>query len=325
MVESGGIVMASAAQVLANRLNAQKSTGPRTPEGKEAVSQNAVKHGLLAQQVVIKGEDPGEFDSFRDRMREELAPEGAVEEMLAERTVSLAWRLRRAERLQSAVYETVYRENAQDVVLWPKHGLPIEPRPDETEVILGQVVMTDFAHARVLDRLLVYERRIENSLYRTMAELRKHKKLRETDTPTREPTADKDETVKCGGSVKCKVSSCKSEERHGAEPSDKAISNHQDGRLLRSARNDMLPTSHLRLQTSEEATGDAPTNATSQEPPEGGTPNVSAGDLSCETNPIPWSDGCAERSSPSLPDADQALRSSSTRADCALACQAGFC
>ncbi|MGE5297206.1 MAG: hypothetical protein ACM3VT_20470, partial [Solirubrobacterales bacterium] len=107
-----------------------------------------------------------------------LGPEGTVEEMLAERAVSLAWRLRRAERLQSAVFATVYRENADDIVLWPKHGLPIQPRPDEDEVILGQVVMTDFARAQVLDRLLVHERRIESSLYRTMAELRKEREAR---------------------------------------------------------------------------------------------------------------------------------------------------
>jgi len=92
--------------------------------------------------------------------------------------VSLAWRLRRAERLQSAVFATVYRENANDVVLWPKHGLPIQPGPGEDEVILGQVVMTDFARAQVLDRLLVYERRIENSLYRTMAQLRRERQAR---------------------------------------------------------------------------------------------------------------------------------------------------
>ena len=54
--------MASVAQIRANRLNAQKSTGPRTAEGKAAASQNAAKHGLLAEQVVIKGEDPAEFE-----------------------------------------------------------------------------------------------------------------------------------------------------------------------------------------------------------------------------------------------------------------------
>ncbi|MEN6337476.1 MAG: hypothetical protein ABFE01_24750, partial [Phycisphaerales bacterium] len=62
--------------------------------------------------------------------------------------------------------------------LWPKHGLPIEPKPDEEEVILGQVVMTDFARAQVIDRLLVHERRIESSLYRTMAQLRKEREAR---------------------------------------------------------------------------------------------------------------------------------------------------
>jgi len=172
--------MASIAQIQANRSNAQKSTGPRTAEGKAAASHNAVKHGLLAEQVVIHGEDPEEFDLYREGMLAELAPEGVVEAMLAERAVSLAWRLRRAERLQSAVFATVYRENANDVVLWPKHGLPIEPKPDEEAVILGQVVMTDFARAQVLDRLLVHERRIEGSLYRTMAELRREREARAT-------------------------------------------------------------------------------------------------------------------------------------------------
>ncbi len=94
--------MATAAQVRANRANAQKSTGPRTAAGKERASQNAVKHGLLAQEAVIQGEDPEEFERYRTWMLEELAPAGPVETMLAERVVGLSWRLRRAERLQNA-------------------------------------------------------------------------------------------------------------------------------------------------------------------------------------------------------------------------------
>ncbi len=170
--------MASVAQIQANRSNAQKSTGPRTAQGKAVASQNAVKHGLLAEQVVIHGEDPAQFDLYREGMLADLAPVGGIEMMLAERAVSLAWRLRRAERLHSAVFATVYRENAGDIVLWPRHGLPIEPKPDEEAVILGHVVMTDFARAQVLDRLLVHERRIENSLYRTMRELRREQEAR---------------------------------------------------------------------------------------------------------------------------------------------------
>jgi hypothetical protein len=60
--------MATEAQIAANRLNAQKSTGPRTPEGKEKVSQNAVTHGLLARAAVLHGEDWEEFTCFREDM-----------------------------------------------------------------------------------------------------------------------------------------------------------------------------------------------------------------------------------------------------------------
>jgi hypothetical protein len=59
---------ATEAQIHANRANAQKSTGPRTPAGKAVVAQNAVKHGLSARLDVIRGEDQAEFDRHREGM-----------------------------------------------------------------------------------------------------------------------------------------------------------------------------------------------------------------------------------------------------------------
>jgi hypothetical protein len=53
--------MATKAQIRANRRNAQKSTGPRTPQGKAVVSQNAIKHGLFARQDVISSESQADF------------------------------------------------------------------------------------------------------------------------------------------------------------------------------------------------------------------------------------------------------------------------
>ncbi len=183
--------MASEAQVLANRCNAQKSTGPRTPEGKAVVSQNAVKHGLLAKQAVIVGEDPGEYEFYRDQMVGELGPVGLVESMLAERVVSLSWRLRRAERLQNEAFDAMYiKETTGPLAKLTRslHPKPAECGRSEDDLALGRVVLHGFSNDRVLDRLMMYERRIEQSLYKAVAELQQQRLLRELDPPTEEPT-----------------------------------------------------------------------------------------------------------------------------------------
>ena len=180
--------MASVAQIQANRLNAQKSTGPRTAAGKERASRNALKHGLLAREAVIQGEDPEEFELYREQMLESLAPAGPVEAMLAERVVGLSWRLRRAERLQNAAFTAM--DDAEPTPLldarleeWKQlkgseWDRGVSGVVDENAA-LGRVVVADYAEARVLDRLLMYERQIESSLYRTMGQLRHEREARE--------------------------------------------------------------------------------------------------------------------------------------------------
>jgi len=49
--------MTSEKKAQSNRRNALKSTGPKTPEGKDAVRLNALKHGLLSQEILLPGED----------------------------------------------------------------------------------------------------------------------------------------------------------------------------------------------------------------------------------------------------------------------------
>jgi len=180
--------MATKAQILANRCNAQESTGPRTTEGKATVSQNAVKHGLTAQKTVIPGENLADFELYRYEMLEELDPVGPMESMLADRVVSLSWRLKRTVRIQN---ETI------DALLAPKPLSALdkltksmvrqvagkfEPDADEASP-LGRTIIKDFSNARVLDRLMMYERRIENSLYKTIAELQRLTLIRKLDPP----------------------------------------------------------------------------------------------------------------------------------------------
>ena len=90
----------------ANRQNAKKSTGPKSAAGKARASRNALKHGLLAKDVVITGtdfnENRAEFDAFLADLCSELKPQGLIEETLVERIATCYWRLRRVQRFEVA-------------------------------------------------------------------------------------------------------------------------------------------------------------------------------------------------------------------------------
>src|SRR5690348_5251733 len=64
--------MATVAQIAANRLNAQKSTGPRSVDGKLASSMNALKHGIDAASVLIPGEDPALYERIAADYRSQI-------------------------------------------------------------------------------------------------------------------------------------------------------------------------------------------------------------------------------------------------------------
>jgi hypothetical protein len=91
-------------QLAANRRNARRSTGPRSAAGKAISARNAVRHGLLAQTVLLPGEDPDELDALRDAIIERLEPDGAIELVLTDTIVGLAWRLRRAGAIERGLY-----------------------------------------------------------------------------------------------------------------------------------------------------------------------------------------------------------------------------
>jgi hypothetical protein len=99
--------MTSIVKVEANRKNGAKSKGPKTDEGKAGVRMNALKHGLVAKELIIqKGdakEDEAEFAVLLHDLCEELVPVGTVEEMLVERISACYWRLRRAARFEVGV------------------------------------------------------------------------------------------------------------------------------------------------------------------------------------------------------------------------------
>ena len=105
--------MTTQRQAEANRRNALKSTGPRTPAGKAVVAFNAMKHGLLSRESLVKGENEADLVDFGKRLRSQLAPVGEIELLLVDRMVSTAWRLRRLVAVETLLFNKEWElENA---------------------------------------------------------------------------------------------------------------------------------------------------------------------------------------------------------------------
>src|SRR5579884_2401878 len=91
----------SEAKLAANRANAEKSTGPKSEEGKSRSSRNSFKHGLYSKQLVLPGEEPAALDALKADLRAEHQPANETEEILVNELAEQYWRLRRARRLEA--------------------------------------------------------------------------------------------------------------------------------------------------------------------------------------------------------------------------------
>jgi hypothetical protein len=103
--------MSSLKQIAANRRNALRSTGPTTPEGKERSRCNALRHGLTAETVIAALEDAEDYRAFEAAVIADYDAETAVERELVLRLASVLWRLRRASKIETALFEFATNES----------------------------------------------------------------------------------------------------------------------------------------------------------------------------------------------------------------------
>jgi hypothetical protein len=93
-------------QLAANRQNARKSTGPKTPEGKAIVSQNHIQHGLYSGKVIIHSqhlqESQADYDTLVETLIAELHPEGLIQNLLVRKIANCFWRYRRVINAETA-------------------------------------------------------------------------------------------------------------------------------------------------------------------------------------------------------------------------------
>ena len=160
--------MATDKQTAANRLNAQKSTGPRTPEGRAAVRLNGVTHGLTAETIVLKGESEADFTNLLGSSEAEHDPVTPTEEALVVQLAMATWRLRRLYHQEAGFYTC----QLQSLV-----GMQKDLNLDDAGR-MGHAAVWSESTLTLFNR---QEARLERTFYRALHELQRLRKEREAN------------------------------------------------------------------------------------------------------------------------------------------------
>jgi len=146
--------MGSKLQNEANRHNGILTKGPKTVKGKAVSSKNSFKHGLLSRNVLLPDEDAEAYAQLGERLMAALDPVGELELVLADRIISLRWRLRRVAEIEAGILTD------SDVL-------------DGNAPTLGDAFKRDSTHANALSKLSRYETSMERSWYKALHELQR--------------------------------------------------------------------------------------------------------------------------------------------------------
>ncbi len=125
--------MLSERKLAANRENAQRSTGPRTPEGKSICAQNASRHGKLADEVLLACEDRKQFIRYSRRYHREFQPVGHLEKSLVNDMVAASWRRDRLGVLEARLIDHSYNTIPEPLLPQLAPDAPA-PHPDHSPV-----------------------------------------------------------------------------------------------------------------------------------------------------------------------------------------------
>lgn len=158
--------MTSPAQMVANRRNAQHSTGPRTGAGKSRSSQNAVKHGFTGRLLVGLhsgpfADNPAELQEFIQAVLAELAPVTAQERAEALNIVGLYVRRSRLVEL-----EAMALAHATRTTMLPAAEPGGLPRVAETDLMRAGA---EALGADLFERLPRYEGHLNRELDKSLA------------------------------------------------------------------------------------------------------------------------------------------------------------
>ncbi len=175
--------MATRAQIKANGDNAKKSTGPRTNEGKSRAAKNALKHGLLARDTVLPGEDPADFDSQLAALEADIQPANSLEFELVRQIADAQWRMRRLTRLETGFIAASVADKRRLTEKY--HPERLRPGYDGETQLLGSAMLD---RTQALVHLARYDGHLSRRFFRAVKQLadlrRDERKARETRPST---------------------------------------------------------------------------------------------------------------------------------------------
>jgi len=152
--------MATEQQIAADRLNAELSSGPKSPEGRKRSSMNALRHGLTGQVTTMTDDDRTAHEKFSKALIHDLAPQGAMETQLAQRIATDSWRLNR----MSAVEDNLFALGIHE------HGGKFHLEHEQIDAALTAARVFTM-ESKQLQLLTLYEQRINRSLQKNLAML----------------------------------------------------------------------------------------------------------------------------------------------------------
>jgi hypothetical protein len=116
--------MPTTKQLAANRRNAQKSTGPRTTDGKSVSRFNALKFGIHAESILLPEEDPVELDQLIDEYQHRYQPQSPEHRFLIKSLCTADWFVDRLYRAEAHVWRRSSLSDFNHTVVppWEKAG-----------------------------------------------------------------------------------------------------------------------------------------------------------------------------------------------------------
>jgi hypothetical protein len=132
--------MTTALQATTNAANAARSTGPKTADGKDRSSKNALRHGLRSELPVLPGERPEDWEAHRAGVLQGLAPVGTLEEALASRVALCLWRLNRVARYETTSTAVRLEEACEKIRSAEARPDPFDGEPETVAAKLKEVL-----------------------------------------------------------------------------------------------------------------------------------------------------------------------------------------